>query len=140
MSNSDFYKKYKRENTKAIVIINEQHKLLDEQKKILEEKYEVYEVLQVPAQGWTLQEMDKVIDKLTSKEIRDGKRFLDVVFVSPIPYLIMGLTRKEVDWVPEYAEETGIKVKVFHNDNRIKKELPNGKIIQVVAETGWQLI
>ena len=140
MSNSDFYKKYKRENTKAIVIINEQHKLLDEQKKILEEKYEVYEVLQVPAQGWTLQEMDKVIDKLTSKEIRDGKRFLDVVFLSPIPYLIMQLTRKEVDWMPEYAEETGIKVKVFHNDNRIKKELPNGKIIQTVAETGWQLI
>jgi len=140
MSNSDFYKKYKRENTKAIVIINEQHKLLDEQKKILEEKYKVYEVLQVPAQGWTLQEMDKVIDKLTSKEIRDGKRFLDVVFVSPIPYLIMELTRKEVEWMPEYAEETGIKVKVFHNDNRIKKELPNGKIIQAVAETGWQLI
>lgn len=140
MSNSDFYKKYKRENTKAIAIINEQHKLLDEQKKILEEKYEVYEVLQVPAQGWTLQEMDKVIDKLTSKEIRDGKRLLDVVFVSPIPYLIMELTRKEVDWMPEYAEETGIKVKVFHNDNRIKKELPNGKIIQTVAETGWQLI
>ena len=140
MSNSDFYKKYKRENTKAIVRINEQHKLLDEQKKILEEKYEVYEVLQVTAQGWSLKEMDEVIEKLTSKEIRDGKRLLDVVFVSPIPYLIMELTRKEVDWVPEYAEETGIKVKVFHNDNRIKKELPNGKIIQAVAETGWQLI
>lgn len=139
MSNSDFYKKYKKENTKAIVIINEQHELLDEQKKILEEKYEVYEVLQVPAQGWTLQEMDEVIDKLTSKEIRDGKRLLDVVFVSPIPYLIMELTRKEVEWVPEYAEQTGIMVKVFHNDNRIKKEI-NGKIIQTVAETGWQLI
>lgn len=39
MSNSDFYKKYNRENTKAIVIINKQHNLLDEQKKILEEKY-----------------------------------------------------------------------------------------------------
>ena len=140
MSNSDSYKKYKRENTKAIVIINEQHKLLDEQKKILEEKYEVQEVLQVPAQGWSLKEMDEVIEKLASEEIRDGKRLLDVVFVSPIPYLIMKLTRKEVDWVPEYAEETGIKVKVFHNDNRIKKELPNGKIIQAVAETGWQLI
>lgn len=140
MSNSDFYKKYKRENTKAIVIINEQHKLLDEQKKILEEKYEVYEVLQVPAQGWTLQEMDEIIDRLTSKEVRGNKRLLDIVFVSPIPYLLVQLTRKEVDWMPEYAEETGIKVKVFHNDNRIKKELPNGKIIQTVAETGWQLL
>lgn len=139
MSYSNFYKRYKKENTKAIVIINEQHKLLDEQKKILEEEYEVYEVLQVPAQGWTLREMDEVIEKLTSKEIRDGKRFLDVVFVSPIPYLMMKLTRKEVEWVPEYAEQTGIMVKVFHNDNRIKKET-NGKIIQTVAETGWQLI
>ena len=139
MSYSNFYKRYKKENTKAIVIINEQHKLLDEQKKILEEEYEVYEVLQVPAQGWTLREMDEVIEKLTSKEIRDGKRFLDIVFVSPIPYLMMKLTRKEVEWVPEYAEQTGIMVKVFHNDNRIKKET-NGKIIQTVAETGWQLI
>ena len=42
-------KKYKRENTKSIVIINEQHKLLDEQKKILEEKYEVY-----AETGWQL--------------------------------------------------------------------------------------
>lgn len=139
MSYSNFYKRYKKENTKAIVIINEQHKLLDEQKKILEEEYEVCEVLQVPAQGWALREMDEVINRLTSKEIRDGKRFLDIVFVSPIPYLIRELTRKEVEWVPEYAEQTGIMVKVFHNDNRIKKET-NGKVIQTVAETGWQLI
>ena len=34
----------------------------------------------------------------------------------------------------------GTQVLVFHNDKRQKRELPNGKIISVVAETGWQLV
>ena len=31
-------------------------------------------------------------------------------------------------------------VSVFHNDNRVAKELPNGKIVHVIAETGWILV
>jgi len=50
-----------------------------------------------------------------------------IVFVSPIPYM-----------VKELAKDANVLV--FHNDRREKKQLPNGKIIQVVAETGWQLV
>lgn len=32
------------------------------------------------------------------------------------------------------------KVLIFHNDNREKKELPGGKVVSVVSQTGWQLI
>jgi len=32
------------------------------------------------------------------------------------------------------------RIRVLHNDNRQKKELPNGKIIMTVAETSWQLV
>jgi len=28
---------------------------------------------------------------------------------------------------------------LLHNDRREKKELPNGRVISVVAQTGWQL-
>ena len=28
----------------------------------------------------------------------------------------------------------------LHNDRREKKELPNGKVIMAVAQTGWQLV
>lgn len=60
-----------------------------------------------------------------------GRRMMGspVIFVSPIPYLIKFL-----------AGSTGTDVYVFHNDNREKKELPDGRIIQTVAKTGWQLV
>jgi len=104
---------------KAFIILNEQHSLLPEQEKILKEQFETYEIISVPASGWTLEEMKIKIVELSTKNT--------IVFVSPIPYMIKELAK-------------GGKVLVFHNDNRKKKELPNGKIIQVVAETGWQLV
>jgi uncharacterized protein (DUF111 family) len=58
--------------------------------------------------------------KELAEKIGDQK----VIFVSPIPAL-MKLMRH---W------------KVFHNDNREKKELPNGKIIMTVAKKGWVLV
>lgn len=53
----------------------------------------------------------------------------DVVFVSPVPVLLAKLSASQV-----------VKVHVLHNDNREKKELPNGKIISVVAKEGWELV
>ncbi|WP_269919631.1 hypothetical protein [Caldifermentibacillus hisashii] len=130
-----------KKQTKAIVVINETHSLLPEQESILTETYGDYEFLKVPTSGWTLDEMNVVIRKLTSTEVRNGKPYLDIVFVSPIPYLIMELTRREQNIASaEYVEDSGITVRVFHNDQREKKELPNGRIIQVVAKTGWQLV
>lgn len=42
---------------KTIVVMNESHGLMDEQKSILDRKYPNYEILSVPASGWTLQEI-----------------------------------------------------------------------------------
>lgn len=63
---------------------------------------------------------------------------IDIIFVSPIPLMIRGLT--EMGICPKGSGRRRYNIKLFHNDNRIKKELPNGKIIQTIAETGWELV
>ena len=114
---------------KAIVIMNEQHSLLTEQKLELKDVFkDSWEIKNVPASGWTRQEQEKVSDKLINSDITH------VVFVSPLPLLIRNLSY-------EYGRElTNPAVLVFHNDKREKKELPNGKVISVVAKTGWKLV
>ena len=105
---------------KAIVIINEQHTILKEQLNILNEKFESFEYHKIPATGITIKEQIELANELSLKD--DG-----VVFVSPIPVLL--------------AECASLKpVYVFANDKREKKELPNGKIISVTAQTGWELV
>lgn len=114
---------------KTMVILNEQHKILEDQARVLNEKFGEgnWEIYPVPEQGWTLEEMEKnIIQDIYSKgDI--------VVFASPVPVLIMNLS---------YCEGQGAPVGVFvlHNDHREKKELPNGKIISIVAQTGWQIV
>jgi hypothetical protein len=63
--------------------------------------------------------------------MRDLKGMEDgaIVFASPIPALIKKATLEFGGWV-----------KIFHNDHREKKELPNGRIIMVVAQEGWELV
>lgn len=123
---------------RAIIIINENHSMMDEQKSIIEERYYNYEFLKVPAQGWTLEEMNSIVEKISTMELKG--EYLDIVFVSPVPYMIRELTRREILFLNEYAEQTNMFVRVFHNDVREKKELPDGRIISVVAQTGWQLV
>ena len=125
------------------VIMNENHTLLPEQERILEEMFPDLEpeFLFAPATGWTKEEMDKIVASFKEAAIGpDRYHTQDVVFVSPIPYLLRELTRAEVDAYPEYSIDTGIWVSVFHNDRREKKELPDGRVIQVVAQEGWQLV
>ena len=102
---------------KALIILNEQHSLMNEQVTILDGLFD-WSVKAVPASGWHLSQMREVLQELKSF---DG----EVVFASPIPALLMGM------------EGGGF---LFHNDRREKKELPNGKIIMTVAQTGWQLV
>ena len=105
---------------KAIVIINEQHKLLPEQKEILNTNYkDNRECLNVSADGWNLEEIKSKVEELKGNII---------IFASPIPAMI------------KFVMLTGIEVRIFHNDNREKVELPNGKIISRVAQEGWQLV
>lgn len=119
--------------SRCVVIMNETHKLLSEQKAILEEAFpDEVSFLKVPELGWDIQEQEQVLKHLNDLLEKD----VNVVFVSPVPVLLM--------WAA-YLEGIGAmnksgQVLVFHNDKREKKELPNGKIIMTVAQTGWELV
>ena len=67
----------------AIVLLNEQHKLLPEQKELLDSRFPKYKVKSVPAEGWTKERMETITDELVGRT---------VVFVSPIPLLIRELS------------------------------------------------
>jgi hypothetical protein len=110
-----------------VVIKNETHQLFDEQQMLIEQlatNADEIKVLEVPADGWDLQEMNRVLENFESYP-NDTK----FIFVSPIPYLLK-----------ETVKRYGDRTLVFHNDHREKKELPDGRIIQVVSSKGWQLI
>lgn len=112
---------------KAKVVLNEQHTLMEDQVKLLNEKFGLdgWEIYPVPSSGWTLSQMKEIIEK-------DRLYNFDVVFSSPVPYMLGSLAVR--------ASVSGRRVYVFHNDRREKKELPHGKVIHVVARTGWELV
>ena len=125
---------------KVKIIINEQHNLLPDQDRVLketfsEEKHQ-FEFVKSPAGGWTLEEMNEKIKELQQADI--------IVFVSPIPYMLKRLSYSEgynAAYEPPFPPHLHApRVLVFHNDRREKKELPGGRIIQVVAQTGWRLV
>ena len=127
--------------SKAIVIINETHTLMEDQVRVLNKKFGEgnWKLYLSPKAGWSKNEMDYQIQKIIKMVKEYGK--LHVIFASPIPYMLMELTRREIDAPSaEYCESTGLFVHVLHNDRREKKELPNGKYIAVVAKEGWQLL
>ena len=115
---------------KNVVVINESHTLLPEQEEILNREFpDGWELLKVPVSGWTLEEMDSVMD--------NARDWGNVIFISPVPYMLKTLSQWQgedngLGWTP--------KVRLFHNDRREKKELPNGRIVSVVAREGWQLV
>lgn len=122
---------------KAVVVLNEQHKLLDNQKEVLQKRYNEYSIYPVPAEGWTLTEMKKVKEELFS--LLQKQRY-DVIFASPVPALLLMLARDYYYlWGHSDGLSCGGQIYVFHNDKREKKEV-NGRIISVIAEDGWQLV
>gem|GEM_PF-1494079 len=105
---------------KVKVVLNEQHRLMDDQRKILNEMFESnWEIYPVPENGWKLSEMAVIAD-----ELEEGL----TIFASPIPALMSILNAKKATF------------SAFHNDNREKKELPNGHIIMAVASDGWRIV
>ena len=112
-----------RDIMKTLVVMNEQHSLLPDQERVLNENLRGgWELYPVPAEGWTLAEMrEKVMGDLFSAP---------VVFVSPVPALILWLG----------AARGGCDVMVMHNDHRVAKELPGGRVIHTVAPEGWVLV
>ena len=120
------------------IIINEAHSLLNEQEKILNEMFDSYEFLYVPREGWSLYDQQRIARDL----VLEGG---NIIFVSPVPVLLSlvafyrGYGQAGIDiGQPFLGINTGLFV--FHNDHREKKELPDGRIIQVVSQTGWQLV
>lgn len=107
----------RKEDEKAYVVINEQHSLFPEQIELLNQAYtkDGWNYLRVPSEGWTMEEIEEKAYEY---------KYCYLVFASPIPLLM----RWSTGW------------KVFHNDHREKKELPNGRIISVVSATGWDLV
>ncbi len=122
--------------SKAIVILNEQHQLMEEQASLLDARYEEIEIISVPATGWTLLEQKEIANVLSDLSA-------DKIFASPVPYLLMQVV---MDFAinGERAPGTPLIFKggvlLFHNDRREKLELPGGKIINVIAKAGWQLV
>ena len=114
---------------KALVIINEQHSLLEEQELILNHVFkESLEIKKVPAKGLTWAEQENIAEQIVKMDITH------VVFVSPVPVLLRELS---YNWGKDSKNPI---IYVFHNNKRQKKELPNGKIISVIAKEGWQLV
>lgn len=124
-------------NMKNFIVINKQHTLLPQQESLLREAYpEGYEVISVPAEGWTVKEQNSIWCGLC---IRAEKEVLgDLVFVSPVPYL-MALAAYN-NGVVILGVPLNVRVGIMHNEHREKKELPNGKIISVVSSEGWKLV
>ena len=107
------------------IIISEQHSILLEQKEKLDLSFgeNGWSRLNIPADGLCLHEQLELVDELQDDVI---------VFLSPIPCMIAARLNQAGPKPSTY---------IFNNDNRDKKELPNGKIISVVAAaTGWSLV
>lgn len=129
---------------KPTIIINEQHSLLNSQVELLLSRFGVdgWNTLCVPASGWTKDEMDAV---MVSADLETRV----VVFVSPIPYMIKTLAADAATHdgrnddhgglLPSQINSSIEECLVMANDHRVKKELPNGKIISVTAQEGWYL-
>lgn len=139
------------------VIINEQHTIMEEQDKLIRQElgnYELidnpnmtrmvsdegivgnYEVVKIPSEGLNKQQIEKLANELVNDAIVRGE---NIVVMSPIPLLLGILTREVARYGNEYDGLIG-GVYILHNDKREKKELPDGRILSVIASTGWELI
>jgi hypothetical protein len=110
-------------------IINQVHSLMEEQSEILNSLIDEGDNLirvDIPEEGLNLEKQIKLSNSLMDEMSEDDY----LVFVSPIPCML-GYICAQI--------ESSQNVLVFGNDKRDKKELPNGKIIQVVSPTGWYL-
>ena len=122
-------------NIRNIVVINEQHNLLPQQQKIITtELGDNIELMKIPAEGINRQQIEKMVGEL------DSLTNVNIIVLSPIPLLLARLAH--ISGAIQITQDgmTTNRVWILHNDRREKKELPNGKIISVVAQEGWELI
>jgi hypothetical protein len=112
------------ESGMVLLVINEQHEVLQDQQKAICEDFCANPLicrLNIPANGMKADELKKLAKDLAACRCH-------IVFASPIPLLLLLLSSRGKNLVG-----------VLHNDKREKKELPNGKVISVTAQEGWQV-
>jgi len=121
------------------IIINEQHSLMaDQEGLLLENGFGPSAAVQVkvPAEGWTFDKMEELAEATVG--LAEANESATVVFVSPVPALIAMLARVAGER-PEL-----LKVLIMHNDQRVAREVPDGKggtkVIHTVAPDGWELV
>ena len=121
---------------KTIIIINEQHSLLPQQKEIIvRELGGEIELKKIPSEGINRQQIEEIVEELSNLDT------INILVLSPIPLLLGRLAHRageidgRYDWICLRSH-----IYILHNDKREKKELPNGKVISVVAQEGWELI
>lgn len=120
------------------VIINEQHSLLPQQEELIKKLGEEIELVKIPAGGINRQEIDQLAEELVQDAVLDNA---NIVVLSPIPLLLALLVKDTAVYNGKYDYDGEIgSIYILHNDKREKKELPNGKVISVVAQEGWELI
>lgn len=125
---------------KVFLIINEQHSLLPDQERCLNDRFPGIPVenVAIPAEGMTKHELNQLAFDLYHRAVEEKGV---IVLVSPVPILIKNLTEMIYTVSTEsQGAAPNTMLYIFHNDRREKKELPNGKIISVVAQDGWEII
>jgi len=107
---------------KTQIIINETHTLMKDQVRVLDKRFgpDGWTAYPVPEKGWTLKEIEALAWGMTG---------FTIVFASPVPALLL-----------KVAQNNPKNTFVLHNDCRVAKELPGGRIIHTVAPEGWVLV
>lgn len=123
-------------NTNALVIINEQHKLLPDQHRLLNDAFPAgWARWDIPEKGLTAEAQAAAAAELCEHP---------VVIASPVPFLTARLAAiKAARAQRDLFLNTQINLWVFHNDKRVAKEIPDGKggvrVIHTVSPDGWIL-
>ncbi len=122
---------------RTIIIINEQHSLLPQQSGLIRKELgEEIELKKIPAEGINRKEIETMVKDLNKLNN------VNIVILSPIPLLLGRLAHHqgELQTLAMYGGSSENHVYILHNDQREKKQLPNGVVRSVVAQEGWELI
>ncbi len=113
---------------RVMVVLSGDHKLFPEQVDLLNDRFNPLEwdILTVPPEGWNLSKIRELAVSFRSSGC------YHIVFASPVPAMMAKLANSR--------EEERPLVWAFHNDQRISKEVPDGKggtrIIKTISPTG----
>lgn len=117
-----------------LLVINEQHSLLQQQEELLSQKFPAAQVnpVNIPAAGLSLEQQRALAEQLFWA---DGV----VVFVSPIPIILSSLSYRAGMSYSESVDGDYKRVFVFARGSRAPAEEINGKKIYTIQSGGWSL-